>query len=243
MSIATTALTGRLAFWACAPLMALQGRRTRRHAQRFPAASGEASGTFGSGSPNLVVLGLGDSIVAGVGAGEHHAAMPAQTARRLSELYAAPAAWRAVGEIGARAPEILHQLNVLSPGPATHVVLSVGVNHVTAAHTTARFARELRSLLHAVRECHPHAKIALSGLPPLARFPVLPQPLRRLLGWRSSWFDVVAARVARSVPGVIFVPLDFRFEPGSFSDDGFHPSADSHRAYGEQMAEALARGT
>ena len=75
----------RAAFHALLPAIAWQGLRLRRTALRAPAAAGPAHGTTGSGPP-LVLLGLGDSIVAGVGIERTEHALPGRTAGALARL-------------------------------------------------------------------------------------------------------------------------------------------------------------
>ena len=166
--------------------------------------------------------------------------MPAQTARSLSESLGVAVAWSARGRIGARARDVRLQLLDQAPrDEADVVVLSVGVNDVTSGCRTTTFKRDLEQLLGAVRKQNPRALVALAGLPPLGHFPLLPQPLRTILGWRARWFDRVVERATRDVKNTRFVPVDFETTPSAFSEDGYHPSPDSHRIFGDVVASAI----
>jgi hypothetical protein len=77
-----------------APFLYWQGWRTRKKVGRLPDAGGETSGHFGEcGMPGgLNLLAIGESTVAGVGAGTHAEALAGQLARFLS-LHAAGTPW------------------------------------------------------------------------------------------------------------------------------------------------------
>jgi hypothetical protein len=81
--------------------------------------------------------------------------------------------------------------------------------------------------------------IAVSGIPPLRGFPLLPHPLRALFGLRGESFDDVMKAVIEEHANVVHVPLDFDPTPDKFSADGFHPSESSYREFGKGMGLAM----
>ncbi|MEM6704747.1 MAG: SGNH/GDSL hydrolase family protein [Acidobacteriota bacterium] len=233
-------LQGRLAFWLSSPILLLQGRSVRRRAPRFPGAEGPDRGRFGERGQTLRLLGLGDSIVAGVGAPTLSVSMVGTAARLASERFEARVAWQSRGEIGARAKqvrEIAEKVGI--EAEPDFVVLSVGVNDVTGAARTAAWQRDLEALLRTLRARFPAATIVFAGLPPLGGFPLLPNPLRTLLGWRARWFDEVARRKIEETSNAVFVPITFETTRSAFSEDGFHPSEASHLVFGQTIAEGL----
>ena len=111
-----------------------------------------------------------------------------------------------------------------------------------AIGTTRRWQGALADMLKRCRESYPNAKIALAGLPPMGVFPVLPQPMRALIGSRAEAFDRIARATANEATArgaVVHVPVEFNPGAGRFSADGFHPSEASYVEYGRSMAEAL----
>ncbi|MEM1249646.1 MAG: SGNH/GDSL hydrolase family protein [Acidobacteriota bacterium] len=233
-------LQGRLAFWLSSPILLLQGRSVRRRAPRFPGAEGPDRGRFGERGQTLRLLGLGDSIVAGVGAPTLSVSMVGTAARLASERFEACVAWQSLGEIGARAKQVRRTAEALEiDDTPDFVVLSVGVNDVTGAARTGAWRRDLRDLLDTLRSRFPESTIIFAGLPPLGGFPLLPNPLRTLLGWRARWFDEVARREIEQRANAVFVPIDFETTRRAFSEDGFHPSAASHLEFGQAIAEGL----
>ena len=81
--------------------------------------------------------------------------------------------------------------------------------------------------------------MAINGLPPLGLFPLLPQPLRAVLGLRAAIFNRELAQAVAGMRGAVFVPVEFDAEPDSFADDGFHPSAVSYGLLAEHVAATI----
>lgn len=235
---ARTALSGRLGFWALIPFLVAQGMQVRKKAIRFKPATGPEEGSAGNGSP-LHVLAIGDSIIAGVGIPSLAEALPGQFARALAQRSGRQVFWKAMGRNGARAAVVWRRLLPdVPPRAYDAVLLSVGVNDVTSLRRTRRWREDLRGLLQALRVRHPGAAIIVIGLPPLHGFPLLPAPLRFVLGWRARWFDTVLRVEAQRHAGVCHVALDFLPRRADFSPDGFHPGVAACRTLAETLAEA-----
>ena len=227
-------------FWGSVPLVGLQALRVRRRAPRFAGAGGPAEGAEGAGSARRLVA-IGDSIIAGVGAAALSEALVGQTARALAETLPARVEWIARGRIGANAGQALRELlPELPAAPADFFLVSVGVNDVTSLSTRAAWRRNLDALLAALRAHSPEAIIAMVGVPPMRRFPLLPQPLRALLGLRAEQFDGIARRVIENHPRALYLPLDIDPSPDQFAADGYHPSQESYGALGRAMAARIA---
>lgn len=228
-----------LLFWGLFPLVLPQALWVRKTAPRFAPAAGPESGTFGEGRP-IRLVGIGDSIIAGVGASTLSRALIGATASSLADLLDAEVRWHAVGKSGARSLDILEKYVPRLPAePADVFVVSVGVNDVTGLVSQSDWETQIARLLEALKSHSPQATIAFSGLPPLGQFPLLPQPLRFTFGVRARSFDLAARDVVQRVPDAIHVPLDFEADPDGFSNDGFHPSEASYAIYGKMMADAV----
>lgn len=229
----------RLAFWGAIPFLIPQALYVRRTAPRFEGASGPDRGTTGEGSP-LRLHAVGDSIIAGVGASDYSRALIGRTAEALSTRLERTVDWSARGRIGARSADLLADLiGRMEPDPADVVLVSVGVNDVTGLRTTTAWVRNLQSIIGRLREHSPDAIIAFAGLPPLSVFPVLPQPLRAVIGLRGRTFDEAALDVVSQHERVVHVPINIEISPEQFADDGFHPSEESYIDFGAAVADAV----
>ena len=228
-------------FWALLPLTAVQGLWLRRKALRLPGAAGDRRGVTGKG-PDYHLLAIGDSIIDGVGTESTTASLPGQFARALAERNGLRVHWRIEGTTGHAVRDVVGRLETLRGLPVVDLLLvSVGVNDVTGLSSTRHWRRGLARLLEVAERRWPDARVVLAGLPPMALFPLPPQPLRFSLGLRSTILDRVAAEVARGHPRARHVPT--RIDPlrHDFCPDGFHPSPESCRLWAEELCADLSR--
>jgi lysophospholipase L1-like esterase len=80
--------------------------------------------------------------------------------------------------------------------------------------------------------------ILLSGVPPVGRFPALPQPLRWVMGLKAQALDKAAQELARSLPRTHYVALALNHRDRSMmASDGYHPSQKGCVAWAEILTE------
>lgn len=239
MPLSASPLLATAATVLLAPALAVQGKRVRRSTARLPDADGPCEGKVGTDNP-LDLLVLGESTVAGVGARHHGEALTGQLAFALTERCGRAVRWRALGRSGADA-RVVHTelLTEACAHRADVVVLALGVNDTIGLHGSARYRRDLLRLIGALRARLGQPAVLLAGVPPMDRFPNLPQPLRVVLGLRSRMLDAAAAQLA-TLPGVIHAPVPpGLLAAGSFAADGFHPGPAGYRAWGRQLADLV----
>ncbi|MDX1404862.1 MAG: SGNH/GDSL hydrolase family protein [Woeseiaceae bacterium] len=226
-------------FWAVIPLLLPQALYVRKTAPRFAPAGGPSTGITGNGE-QLRLLAVGDSIIAGVGATELSKALVGRTAAAIAASLDCSVAWQAHGVSGYSSRKILDRLLPELPDVAAdYIIVSVGVNDVTGLTTLRKWRQNLSRLLHKLQQHSPNAVIAVAGMPPMHRFPLLPQPLRTIIGMRSRSFDEEARKIVEKFPNTVHVPLDFEPDHHGFSPDGYHPSEDSYAEFGRYMAGGL----
>ena len=228
-----------IVFWSLLPLLAPQAIYVRRTAPRFAAAAGPSHGVVGAGREKRL-LAIGDSIIAGVGAPTLGDALVGQTAGSLARRLRGRVRWQAFGVPGFNSRKVLDSLVPRLPDEAADfIIVSVGVNDITGVKTVSTWRANLQQLLLSLLDHSPGATIAIAGIPPMHGFPLLPQPLRAVAGLRASSFDQVGQAVASGFDQVVHVPVDFDPDPAMFAADGYHPSAESYRLFGDAMAAHL----
>jgi lysophospholipase L1-like esterase len=228
-----------LLFWAWLLVLLPQAVKLRRAAPTFVAPPGPRSGAI-PGKPSVVLIGIGDSLIEGVGAGSPGRSLVAQAAACVSRSFGTGAHWTCIGSIGATCGKVsLRLLPRLPETAADFFVVSVGVNDILSLTSLRNWRRSLDALLRSLHAHSPGAVIGLVGIPPLDEFPRLPAPLRRLFGYRGRCFDRIAQRVAAAHPYARHVPADFSGRVVTFADDGFHPSEQSHALLGAAVAAVL----
>ncbi|HJV86696.1 MAG TPA: SGNH/GDSL hydrolase family protein [Noviherbaspirillum sp.] len=224
------------------PFLIVQGRRTRRVTPRLPEAGGPNEGIAGTshaGRP-LSLLAVGESPVAGVGVRNHEQAITGQFASALAERLQRPVAWRACGKNGVTVREAFKQIFPHIPAaPVDIALIAFGVNDTTAFRPASAWRRELGILLDALQErCSPTCMI-VSGVPPMAHLPALPQPLRWVMGLKAQVLDAEVRMLVPAFAHTLYVPLLLDTHDRSLvAPDGYHPSESGCRAWAALLADA-----
>ncbi|MFZ8984056.1 MAG: SGNH/GDSL hydrolase family protein [Steroidobacteraceae bacterium] len=227
-----------LLFWLTLPWLLPQALWVRRYAPRFAAPPGPSSGCL-AGEPRLKLAGIGDSIIAGVGARDMAAGLVGRIATMIATQLDCGVEWQAIGKIGATTRGVRQKLvQRLPAGPIDLFVVSVGVNDITSLRTLRGWQADVDQLLDCLHAHSPGALVLLAGIPPLQHFPLLPQPLKAVLGLRAAHFAEALAEVARRRAGCIPVPIDVQPDRQQFSADGFHPSHDAYALFAAAMMAA-----
>lgn len=229
-----------LLFWTALPVIALQGLWLRRHARRAPEAAGARCGEVGAG-PSMRLLALGDSITVGVGLERLDQALPAQLAGALSARLGRCVRWQTGGRNGATTRALLTQVEAHGEllDDCDLLLLSIGVNDTTGLRARRSVAADLGRALDRVHARRPGLPVVLAGLPPLDAFPLLPGPLRQLMGLRARQIDAVLGAVARLREGVHHVAMPLAPAAGQFASDGFHPNAEACREWAGALCARL----
>ena len=223
------------------PILLLQGKQVRRTALRLPEAAGARSGMEGAsfqGAP-LRLLVVGDSSAAGVGVGHQAEALAQPLARLLSARLERPVVWQLIAKSGVETAEALALLEDEAPQHADVLVTALGVNDVTGRHAPERFVGDYRRLLDAIRSRAGAPLFVANGLPPMHRFPALPQPLRWYLGQCAFRLDRALQAWLATLPDAHYQSLHWA-ERGDVARDGFHPGAAQYRRWAEALAVNIA---
>jgi len=210
---------------------------------RLPEATGDKSGTCGNGAP-LQLLAMGDSIIAGVGTGTVVRSMPVQFAEALAKHEARRVHWKVAGANGADISDLQKQVKEISDHQKVDFVLiSIGVNDVTGLSSTRHWKSQLEALTNDLRKRWPKARVLFMGLPPMAKFPLPPQPLRFMLGLRAATLDAISANLLAKRPNMLHVPTAIDPALHDFCEDGFHPSAETCSFWAEELAQQVKSDT
>lgn len=227
-----------LAKWTLGPLLLAQGRRVRRVTPVLPEPQGPREGEAGEG-PLLRLLVLGDSAGAGVGAGSQEEALTGRIVAGLRGRFRVH--FRLVARTGATTASTLRLLERMEPFAVDAAVTSLGVNDVTGDVGVARFLA-LQARLHALLRERFGARLVLaSGLPPMDRFPALPQPLRWYLGARARELDRALAAALPDGRGAEYLAVAGELDAAHMAADGFHPGPAVYAAWGAVAAGRIAR--
>jgi lysophospholipase L1-like esterase len=195
----------------------------------------------------LVLVVLGDSSVAGVGADSVQDTLTYGVAKALSDRYRVTL--HALGVSGSRLSHVVgEQLPQVAGLDPDVVLVCVGTNDVTHGTTFREARRQLRLLADGLATVADGAVVVVSGLPPAETALAFRRPLRDLLGLRAYAFTRIY-RAELAPYGITVFDIArltrkaFRGKKEMFSSDLFHPSSAGYAflatIYGRAVREAL----
>jgi lysophospholipase L1-like esterase len=225
--------------FALAPILVAQAVATRRRAPVLPEAKGPREGRVGEGD-RLALLIVGDSSAAGVGVATQDQALAGYLARTLASAAQRRVHWQLVAKSGITTAEALALVRRVRPMPAEIAVVVLGVNDVIDQVPAARAVQQRAALADWLRQAAGVRHVVFAPLPPVHRFPLLPQPLRRVMGDDARRHDEAMARWSATRDDVSHVPIALDLGPQDMAADGFHPGEPVYRATGEALARFIA---
>ncbi len=214
------------------PLLAAQGLTVRRQAQQLPEPPGARHGATGQG-PELRLLIAGDSSAAGVGAPSQETALSGCLVAQLAQRFRVT--WQVEARTGNTTRDTIERLRAVEQQDFDVVVLALGVNDVTRASTQRRFEAQQRVLYDLLAKKYRPRLVLASGVPPMGQFPLLPHPLRWVLGHQAARLDRVLARLSSELSGMVHVPMQLPHDPALAASDGFHPSPQAYALWAEML--------
>jgi lysophospholipase L1-like esterase len=148
--------------------------------------------------------------------------------------------WALVAKTGARTQDITEMLELaVSIKEVDIVITSLGVNDVTSLQRAAHWL-SAQEKLHQYCFSKLGAKhIIVSGMPPMYKFPLLPQPLRWVMGSRAKQFDRLQAIAIGKCDNKSYEPLMFELDQRAMAIDGFHPGPLIYSALAESLSERI----
>lgn len=218
------------------PLLVLQAFQVRRHALILPEASGLRQGCSGTG-PKLRLLIVGDSSAAGVGAPTQDQALAGRLTQRLAQHFTVE--WRLVARTGATTASTLRHLARTEPFACDVALVVLGVNDTIRGATRRGWQRRLAQLFDLLESRFGAAHIYAGGVPPMAHFPLLPQPLAGVLGRHASRLDRALAALVAGRSDRHHLPMDLPIDVSLMAEDGFHPGPAAYDLWAGTLAARM----
>lgn len=201
------------------------------------------TGTFGAASaPSLRLLMLGDSSAAGLGVVRTEETVGG----RLSELIASTGRQVRLDSVavsGSRAADLGPQVSrALVRGAPDIAVILIGANDATRFTPLDELERNIDAAVRRLRTAG--SAVVIGTCPDLGAARNFAQPLRELVGWAGRRVGAVSEEAAVRA-GAVSVDLAartgpvFRADPGTLSEDRFHPSADGYQLWALALYPAV----
>lgn len=223
-----------------APVLVIQARRTARRTPRLARAGGTDRGTVAGMGPAIRLVVIGESTAAGVGATAHAEALPGFLATALQDRLHRSVLWSVHGRRGATARKVTSEIVPALGAAPDLIVVTIGINDLIRRRPLKLWSTDLTDLIAALRTSHPHATLIFAGMPPVHRFPAIPQPLRLVLGARARAMDRLLHEAAHE-GGATYVAMNESMarDRRLFAADGFHPSTAGYRVWAHDLARVV----
>ena len=222
------------------PLLIAQAMAARRRAKVLPEAAGPREGRLGGRGPALRVLIAGDSSAAGVGVAHQDQSVAGYFTRTLHPRIGRPLLWTLRARSGLTTKQVHALLQAERPAAADIAVVITGVNDVIDQLPSHRAVAHRAALADWLLAEQMATHVVFAPLPPIHQFPLLPQPLRRVMGDDARRHnDALSAwALTRSDVSCLHIPLVL--SPDTMASDGFHPGEPVYRLCGEALAGFVA---
>lgn len=214
------------------PVLLWQGARVRRTILRLSEPDGPRQG--GVSGPRILIL--GDSAAAGVGVAQQEAALSGRLVAALAPL---AIRWRVLATTGWTTADGLAALETFGDDRFDAAIVCLGVNDVTTETGIARWLETYSRVLDRLADRHGVTRAYLCGLPPMGRFPALPQPLRWYMGLQADAHDRALAELAARRDWTRHIPVESNLPPSAAAADGFHPGPLVYAELGQRYAAAI----
>ena len=221
------------------PLLIAQALATRRRAPVLAEAAGPRAGRLGGRGLATRVLIAGDSSAAGVGVAQQAQSVAGHLTRSLQQRSGRPVHWALHARSGLTTRQVHALLQAAPLAPADVAVVITGVNDVIEQLPSQRAVQHREALADWLLGEGLAAHVLFAPLPPMHEFPLLPQPLRRVMGDDARRHNEALARWAATRRDVSFLPIALTLNGDVMASDGFHPGEPVYRVCGEALGRFI----
>ncbi len=230
------ALFGYLVIGLLFPWLWYQGTRLKRDVLRLPTPIDSPFGSSAGNDRALNLLGLGESPMAGVGIPKHSLTLTGLTAHKLNRLLGCQVNWKVLAKNGLTLKQLNNLIIEQSSVKADVVLISIGGNDVFKLTPPWLWESYLVKCVKLLLCSGKKPLILFSPVPPVGRFPAIPNPLRFVFGYWEILLQISLTNVINKLDDAHL--LNDRFPDGKeyYLEDGIHPSPLAYGPWSEKLA-------
>ena len=224
---------------ALAPILIFQGYKVKKNILKLSEPSGSRDGIVGQGKA-LSILVIGDSAAVGVGVKEQKDAMLGHLVHQLSGDYKIE--WKLYAKTGNTTSQVISSLNDLKNKHYDVVVTSVGVNDVTKLMSANIWLNKQEQLYVTIQEKFTPNLIIATGVPPMQKFPALPNPLAWLFGLYAKAMNSQLDTFIKTKHNMKWIEYDldkYQILNLKMAEDGFHPSKEIYQIWANEVENLI----
>ena len=218
------------------PLLWYQGMRLKREVPRLPTPGDRPFGICKGKDKEFNILGLGESPMAGVGIAKHSLTLTGLTAVKLNKLLGCSVKWEILAESGLSMKNLNKLIGEHSDENVDLVLVSMGGNDVFQLTPPWVWKNNINTCVKLLYEKENKPLILFSPVPPVGRFPAIPNPLRITFSFWGLLLQASLAQTINSMDNAYL--LDERFPEGKeyYLEDGIHPAPLAYDPWSEKLA-------
>ena len=218
------------------PLLWYQGMRLKRKVPRLPLPGDSPFGICKGKDKEFKILGLGESPMAGVGIAKHSLTLTGLTAVKLNKLLGCSVKWEILAESGLSLKNLNKLIGEQLGKNSNLVLVSMGGNDVFQLTPPWVWKNNINTCVKLLFEKENKPLILFSPVPPVGRFPAIPNPLRITFSFWGLLLQASLAQTINSMDNAYL--LDERFPEGKeyYLEDGIHPSPLAYDPWSEKLA-------
>ncbi len=223
----------------CLPVIIWQALRLNHRVLRVPEADG-LSGHIEGRKPALRLLLLGESTSAGVGVSHNANGLAGHLATALARQLECAVHWRVIGLNGYTVKQTRTRLcPQVASGSADLVILVHGFNDTVNWTTPRRWKNEIQQIISILDTRLHRARFILTGIPPFRHFPLLPEPMRSVLGLRADALEMASLGLVDEIQNLQFVKLEALPASDFYCIDSFHPSDKGYELWASKLVPLI----
>ena len=218
------------------PLLWYQGMRLKREVPRLPLPGDSPFGICKGKDKEFKILGLGESPMAGVGIAKHSLTLTGLTAVKLNKLLGCSVKWEILAESGLSLKNLNKLIGEQLGKNSNLVLVSMGGNDVFQLTPPWVWKNNINTCVKLLFEKENKPLILFSPVPPVGRFPAIPNPLRITFSFWGLLLQASLDQTINSMDNAYL--LDERFPEGKeyYLEDGIHPSPLAYDPWSEKLA-------
>jgi len=231
------------------PIMFFQSRKIKREFPDLPEAENPV-GEVGSG-PEMSILIVGESSVAGVGVATHTEGIAGQMSAELATKSGHRIAYTVVAKSGYTAQKVHEELVTEIPEkPYDLILVGLGGNDTFQVSTPWFWKRSMQALIEDLNAKFPNTPIVVICMPPVHTFTAFGHLLKFFLGRLTMLYGREIRRMAKRLDYLHYYDYVIYLEewiarypeanrPDDFFSDGVHPSPLTYRLWGRETARFI----
>ncbi len=219
------------------PLLKWQGKRVRKKTLKLPEAIGERTGITGIGK-TLKVLFVGDSSACGVGVKHIDQSLSGHLIQNLKKKYKCH--WKIVAKSGLTTDNLTDLLLLENDQKFSIAVISVGMNDITSRGSLNKWHENLQKLENALYKKFLIDYYIYSGMPPIHKLNIVPNPLKTILAVKGLLFDKSIKTKCSKFRQYKYININkLSSKENMTAVDGFHPSESFYKIWSVEIEKKI----